>query len=261
MLKEEWLNKIYKADAKIALSKLPDKSIDMCVTDPPYKTNKTTGGHSISEFNDKWKGNLRDSDKTANIMNNIKFSKWLPEVYRVLKENSHLYIFVNDKNVQDILNEATKNKFKLHNILVWKKNNKTPNMYYMKDCEFIIFLRKGKSFVINDMGTSQYFENDYENKDCDEEGNLWEERVFKIKNINGKDKLHPTQKPVELIEKLITNSSKEESTILDPFMGSGSTAIACINTNRKFIGFELDQKYIDICEHRIATYMRKEIVK
>lgn len=253
MLKNEWLNNIYLRDSIEAMKKLPSECIDLCITDPPYKLNKTTGGLSVTDFNAKWQGNLRASDKTANIINNVKFSDWLPEVYRLLKPQSHFYVFVNDKNLQDILNEGTKAKFKLHNVLVWKKNNKTPNKYYMKDCEFIIFFRKGKSVPIHNLGDSQYQDHTYEEDDYYNDNEIWEEKVIECQNINGKDKLHPTQKPVKLLEKLILNSSSEGRLVFDPFMGSGSTAIAAINTNRKFLGFEIDEKYYKVSQERIRN--------
>jgi len=251
ILKEEWLNRVYNHDALIAIKKLPDNCIDLCITDPPYIMNKTSGSATSVGMAEKWQGMLKAGDKTANIVNEIKFKDWLPEVYRVMKNPSHFYVFVNDKNVQDMLNEATKVGFKLHNILVWKKNNKTPNKYYMKDCEFIIFFRKGKSFYINNKGDSQYQEIGYGEADFNGE-ELWEEQVLSINNINGKDKMHPTQKPVELIEKLIVNSSQPNQIVLDPFMGSGSTAVACKNTNRKYIGFEIDKKYLEVCQRRLG---------
>ena len=217
-------------DCLTVLKDISTNSIDLVITDPPYKLNKTTGSMTSSAKADKWQGNLRAGDKTANITNVIQFSEWLSEVYRVLKENSHCYVWVNDKNLVDLCNDAEKVGFRLHNILVWKKNNCTPNRWYMKNCEFIVFLHKGKSFPIKNLGDTQLFE-------CD--------------NINGKDKIHPTQKPITYLERLILNSSNELDTVLDPFMGSGSTGVACINTNRKFIGMELDNTYFEIAKNRI----------
>ena len=225
-------------DCLTILKDISTNSIDLVITDPPYKLNKTTGSVTSSAKSDRWQGNLRAGDKTANITNVIQFSEWLLEVYRVLKENSHCYVWVNDKNLVDLCNEAEKVGFRLHNILVWKKNNCTPNRWYMKNCEFIVFLHKGKSFPIKNLGDAQLFE-------CD--------------NINGKDKLHPTQKPITYLERLILNSSNELDTVLDPFMGSGSTGVECINTNRKFIGMELDNTYYEIAKNRIQEVKdRKE---
>ena len=224
--------KLYRENALEQLKFINENSIDLLRTDPPYKLNKTSGSKTSSSKSDKWQGNLISGDKNANILNDTKFSEWLALVYKCLKTNSHFYVFVNDKNVQEMLNEAQKVGFKLHNILVWKKNNKTPNRWYMKECEFILFFRKGKSFPINNLGDSQ---------------------LFDVKTIHGKWKIHPTQKPVEIIEKLILNSSKEGDIVLDCFMGSGSTGVACINTNRKFIGIEMDDIYFEIAKERIQN--------
>ena len=221
---------LWNGDCLELMKDIQDNSIDLVITDPPYKLNKTTGSMTSSSKSDRWQGNLRAGDKTANITNVIQFSEWLPDIYRVLKENSHCYIWVNDKNLVDLCNETEKVGFRLHNILVWKKNNCTPNRWYMKNCEFVLFLHKGKSFPIKNLGDAQLFE-------CD--------------NINGKDKLHPTQKPIAYLERLILNSSDELDTVLDPFMGSGSTGIACIHTKRKFIGIELDSTYYQVATKRL----------
>jgi site-specific DNA-methyltransferase (adenine-specific) len=130
-----------------------------------------------------------------------------------------------------MLNVCTDNKFKLVNILVWKKDNCTPNKYYMKNTEFILLFRKGSARNINNMGSKQCIE---------------------IKNIIG-NKIHPTEKPLDLMKIFIENSSNENDTVLDPFVGSGTTPTAAINTNRKYIGFELDEKYYNIASDRIKN--------
>ena len=228
--------KLYQGDCLEVMKNIEDGSVDLVVTDPPYSLNHTSGSSTSSAKQEKWQGNLKAGDKTSNIINKIRFEEWVPEIYRVLKPDAHCYIFVNDKNVQEILNVCMKNGFKLHNILVWKKNNCTPNRWYMKNCEFIIFLHKGKSFPINNLESSQFLE---------------------YRNISGKNKLHPTQKPIELLEELILNSSTEGDIVFDPFMGSGSTGVACLNINRDFVGVELDKKYFEIAQNRIEEAKNK----
>lgn len=220
-------------DALKKLDILKEKSIDLAIIDPPYKLNKTTGGLSNSGFSDRWQGNIKGSNKYVFENNNISFEDWLPKVYRVLKENSHCYIWVNDKNLSDLQKAAEKVGFKLHNILVWKKNNLTPNRWYMKNCEFILFLYKGKAKSIKNMSCSQFFE---------------------CKNKLGRDKLHPTEKPIQILEELILNSSEENDFVLDCFMGSGSTGVACLRTKRNFLGFEIDENY-----YNIATKNLREV--
>lgn len=228
------LNQIYHIDFLEGIKNIDDECVDLCVTDPPYLWNKTTGGLSTtSVITSKWNGtsNFLAGGKTANMTNSIKFSQWLPGLYRVMKNPSHCYVFVNDKNVNDLINEALNVGFRLHNILVWHKNNKTPNLWYMKNVEFIVFLHKGKSFRINDVSSSQ---------------------LLSCENIPGKKKLHPTEKPTRLLKYLIKNSSHPDQLVFDPFMGSGSTAVACVETQRKFLGFEIDPNFHGVSQNRLS---------
>ena len=207
--------------------------MDLILTDPPYKT--ITGGDSNGANSERPKGMLQGNRKLFKHQS-IKISSWMPEIYRVLKEGSHCYIFTNSLNLQEMLNEATKVGFKLHNLLVWEKNNCTPSQYYMKNCEYVLFLRKGKAKWINNIGDSK--------------------TVHKFNNIIG-NKLHPTEKPVDLLEYYILNSSEPNDIVFDPFMGSGSTGVAAFNTNRNFIGIELDEGYFNIAQNRIEETANK----
>lgn len=235
-----------------AIKNIPDDSVDCVVTDPPYKI--IAGGCTVKEGDKETSGILRKryvSDGTncsnkwlkKNIYdvpaavksgkmfshNDIKFHEWIPDIFRVLKSRTHFYVMVNDRNVQDMLNVCITNKFKLVNILVWHKNNATPNQYYMKNAEFILLFRKGAARKINDMGS----------KSC-----------ITIPNIIG-NKFHPSEKPIALMEYFIKNSCDEGDAVLDPFMGSGSTGVACVNLNRSFIGIEKDEHYYSVAKKRI----------
>ena len=134
----------------------------------------------------------------------------------------------NDRNINELLNICEKVGFKLLNILVWGKSKHSPNRYYLKNCEFIVFLRKGKAKNINNMGTKQ---------------------LLLINNVENKN--HPSEKPIKLMKILIKNSTNEQDKVLDPFMGSGTTGVACKELNRNFIGIELDEKYFKIAKERI----------
>lgn len=209
---------------------IPDKSIDLVVTDCPYKI--VQGGCTTGAYGNK-KGQLDNFEnlKSGKLFDNndIEFKDWLPDLYRILKDNTHCYIMINARNIKELQLEAEKVGFKFQNILVWKKNNATPNRYYLNNCEFILMLRKGKAKNINNMGTKN---------------------VLEIPNIIGKKK-HPTEKPVELMKILIENSSNEKDVVIDPFMGVGATGIACKELNRNFIGIEIDEKYFEIAKNRI----------
>lgn len=224
------VNRIYNEDCLIGMKNIEDNSINLVVTDPPYKT--ITGGDCNGANSERPKGMLSGNRKLFKHQK-LEISQWMLELYRVLKEGTHCYIFTNVLNLKEMLDESEKAGFKLHNLLVWEKNNCTPSQFYMKNCEYVLFLRKGKAKWVNDIGGSK--------------------TVHKFNNIIG-GKLHPTEKPVDLLKYYICNSSNEDDLILDPFMGSGSTAVACIETNRKFVGFELDQQYYEVANNRLQSY-------
>ena len=205
---------------------IPDESIDLIVTDPPYKIVK--GGCTNNAVKLFGADNKNLSLGTVFNNNEIKFSQWIPVLFPKLKNGTHCYIMCNDRNLKEILDVGENAGFKLQNILVWKKSRHTPNRYYLKNCEFIVMFRKGVARNINEMGTFS---------------------VLEINNVAKKQ--HPSEKPVELMEVLIKNSTNENEFVLDPFMGSGSTGIACANLNRNFIGIELDEKYFGIAKNRI----------
>ena len=217
---------LYNEDFLKTASLMPDECVDLVVTDPPYKT--VQGGctnHAVklkgSELEDLQKGRIFGT-------NVIKFSQWIPEVYRLLKKGTHCYIMCNDRNLQEVLNEGTKAGFRVLNVLVWGKSKHSPNRYYLKNCEFIVMFRKGTARNINNMGTKQ---------------------LLQVPNVP--DKKHPSEKPVDLMKILVKNSSEERDTVLDPFMGVGSTGEACGLLNRYFIGVEISEKYFKIAKERL----------
>lgn len=226
---------LHNEDCLKTLKYIPNESIDLIVTDCPYHivsggcTNIPRKGEPGGIFNRR-NTFTQNNAKTGKLFdyNDIEFSDWLPEVYRVLKNNSHCYIMINARNLANLQEECEKVGFIFQQLLVWNKGNSTPNRYYLNACEFILMLRKGKAKNINNMGCKN---------------------IIDIKNIRGKT--HPTEKPVELMKILIENSSNENDIVLDPFMGSGSTGMACKELNRNFIGIEIDKKYFDVACKRL----------
>lgn len=222
------LNKVYNEDCLIGIKGIPDDSVDLIVTDPPYKL---TSGGCRGSLDIVFNKTDYTGTSTGAFFEIPKFSTWIKECYRVLKNGTHFYCMTNDKNLNAIYNAAISSGFKEVNILVWKKYMHVPTAYYMKNVEYILLFRKGSARKIANLGDFTLIEG--------------------IKGILG-NKVHVSEKPVKLFEKFICNSSNKEDLVLDPFMGSGTTAIACINTNRNFIGFELAKEYYDIGEKRIA---------
>ena len=176
-------------------------------------------------------------------INDLEIEDWLPKFYNVLKDDSHCYIMTNNKNITNYLkvisemffNGDKKQKFHFIKNLIWVKDNKIMGQTYMSQFEYIIMLRKGKHKRINNCGTSDVLS--FKNK--------------KMKNENKKT-IHDTEKPIDLMKVLIENSSKENDIVFDPFMGIGSTVIASKETNRQYIGIELDEHYYNIANERLA---------
>jgi len=222
--------KLIHDDCLDTMKTIEDKSIDLIVTDPPYPTTRrgdagNAGGMLQKEINKKGK---------VFTHNNIDVSQYASECYRVLKDGSHFYIMTNHVNLINMINTCTSAGFHFIKSLIWDKGNKIMGQFYMSQFEYILFFRKGKGIKINNCGTSDIL--NVPNK--------------KTKDENGKN-LHDTEKPVKLMQILIENSSKENDIVLDPFSGICSTGIACINSNRSFIGIELDEAYFNIAKKRI----------
>lgn len=207
------------------MNSLPENSVDLIVTDPPYKT--TPRGCAVNS------GGMMQTEicKKGQMFkyNDLTPKDYADKMYRVLKEGGHCYVMTNHVNLKEMLNTFENAGFKFTKSLIWDKRNKIMGKYYMSQFEYILFFRKGRGIAINNCGTADILS--APNK--------------KPKDIKGKV-LHVTSKPPELMEILILNSSKEGDIVLDPFAGIMTTAIACKRTNRKFKGCEIDPKYFSI---------------
>lgn len=143
-----------------------------------------------------------------------------------------MYMFCSSKTIDFFKSEAEKAGFKVKNIIVWVKNNWTAGdlaAQFGQQYEPILLLNKGRR--------------EFNGKRLTD--------VWNFPRIAGKQQLHQNQKPVELIEQCILKHSNEGETVFDGFLGSGTTAVAAVNTNRHYIGFEIDPKYFDIANKRI----------
>ena len=198
--------------------------VDAIATDPPYLIKYKTG-HRNNKRHDFCNPILND-DKPEII------PCFLNKAYKILKEDSAMYIFCNSNKIDFFKQEVEKANFKIKNIIVWVKNNWTAGdlqAAFGKQYEFIILANKGRRRIEGKRITDVWF----------------------FDRVVGKEQVHQNQKPVKLIEQCILKHTKENELILDAFMGSGSTGVACKNTNRKFIGIELDKNYFDIAKKRI----------
>lgn len=224
---------LHRGDCLEILKSIPDKSIDLVVTDPPYeiKTSKTnpnakTGAFGATKRN--YHGEILPL--TEGIKNDI-----LLELVRVMKK-INIYIWCNKTQIRQYI-DFFEDQGCTTELLTWHKTNPVPtcNNKYLSDTEYLLFFRE--------KGVPIY-------------GSYSTKRKYYVSPTNKADKdkyKHPTIKPLDIIQNIIINSSIEGDTVLDCFMGSGTTGVACVNTGRKFIGIELDETYFNIAEDRINT--------
>jgi site-specific DNA-methyltransferase (adenine-specific) len=217
---------LYHGDCLEVIPTIKKGLVTTVVTDPPYKI--ISGGNKSGLM----LGGIFDPkvyNNNGKIVGDCSaFTAWFPLLYE-LSDNIDIFTMCNDKNLRDMLNAAHSCGFKLHNVLLWDKGMFTPNRWFMKSVEFTCYFWKGRARVINNKG---------------------EKQLQSIKPTIG-NRLHTTEKPVSLMEVYIRNASNYGDVILDPFMGSGTTGIAALNTNRKFIGIEKDENYFNIARERI----------
>lgn len=210
------------------------EAVDAVVTDPPYLVSK--GGYASNlQLDGGFGGWMRDYGNGGDIVHcDLQFSDWLPSVFEALKDRSQAYFMTNGRNLSAMQMAAEGAGFRLHTILVWDKRAALPNKYYQNVTEFALFMFKGKARTINDPASK----------------NL-------VSIFQRDESIHPTEKPVALMDVWIKNSTERGQRVLDPFMGSGTTLVACAKLGRKGIGIELDPEYFDIACKRVEEAYRQ----
>jgi site-specific DNA-methyltransferase (adenine-specific) len=225
---------IYHLDAIKFLKSLENESVDLIVTDPAYSGMnqhlKLGKGRIVGEYKDKsddgkWFNEFHDSEENYQV--------FLSECFRVLKPNSHIFIMFDSFSLLTLSN-LVREKFNVKNLLTWDKVNIGMGHYFRRQTEFILFACKGKKPVAR--------------RDMPD--------ILRIKRIHKSS--YPTQKPVELFEAMIASSRlKDEKhfVVCDPFLGSGSSAIASLKQNCSFMGADISDKSIQISSERITEYL------
>lgn len=204
---------IEQGDALELMKRLPDESIDAVITDPPYRINYNSNRY-------------KNGNPFSSIKNDHLIFFPIDEMIRVLKPTGALFAFYSFK--RPVLDERIKNS------IVWVKNNWTAgdlNGDFGNQYEQILFIPREK-FGIHSKRYS----------------NVWE-----FGRVPASELMHPTQKPLDLMQRLVEVSTDEGQIILDPFMGSGTTGVAALQLERNFIGYELDEKYFSIAKKRIES--------
>ena len=229
------------------LQNIPDKSIDMILTDPPYGITDCKWD-SVIPFAPMWEQLNRIIKDNGAIV--LFGSEPFSSALRMSNIKNYKYDWVWDKkNTTGFLNAKKQPLRRTENIIV----------FYKEQCCYYPIMRKG---VKRGKGRKEYHSLDTIYGDVKASYKINDEyyptSVLEFSNANRTGRLHPTQKPVPLLEYLIKTYTLENETVLDFTMGSGSTGVACVNTNRDFIGIELDDKYFSIAKDRIAAAQKEE---
>ena len=227
---DKWFNRIVVGDCVKLMKYLPDESVDLLLTDPPYDVDY---GKKSLELERLGKARIKQvkRDKTYKEFSRLDYNQLAREWFRILKPDTHAYVFCGDKQIKLWDDALTKAGFKFRNYMVWVKNSQTFDMTFgLKYCyktEICMFFNKGVK-KLNRLGLNN---------------------VLKYDTLN--ELKHPTQKPVGMFKDLILNSSNPGDLVLDCFMGSGTTALASRACNRNYIGFEISDEYVKISYDRL----------
>jgi site-specific DNA-methyltransferase (adenine-specific) len=227
--------KLIKGDSFEILQNIPSGSIDLIVCDPPYFLETTGGGGSVNTIK-KLDASLKDLKKNQDITEGYDIDAFADIVDRLQGGNINAYFWCNKAQIPDYFRAYVDRLGCKFDILTWHKVNALPTYSnkYLSDTEYCLYFHKGKGKT-----SPQSYD---------------DAKTYWFEPINHKDKKlygHPTIKPLHMIERLIRNSSKEGDVVLDCFMGSGTTGVACYNLNRKFIGIEIDDNYYNIAKSRL----------
>lgn len=247
--------RLYLGDCLNVMEQLPAESMDMIFADPPYmlsdKGLSCQNGKMVSIYKAEW-------DKSRGLEADFEFHKqWLNACKRLLKPNGTLWVSGTYHSIHSCGMALMSLGYHILNEIAWFKPNAAPNLsckYFTASHENLIWARKSKKakhyFNYNAMKYGD-FAKDFIKKPEHQMRTVWaistpppDEKTF------GR---HPTQKPLTLLERIVTASTREGETVFDPFMGSGTTGVAAVKLGRRFVGIDTDKTYLELAEKRIKA--------
>lgn len=247
------LNKIYLGDCYKLIKEIPDKSVDLIITDPPYEIVGGGSGGCFGVENRSYHSEYKHLGSDDHAVEGMKLDNrsnkncicvgfdysLLDELDRIMKK-INIYIWCNKNQISSLMKHYEDKGCNV-DLLIWHKTNPLPtcNNKYLSDLEYCVFAR--------DEGIPMF--GTYETK-----SKVWKSGL----NVDDKkDFTHPTIKPLERTKHYIINSSKEGDVVFDPFLGSGTTCVAAKELGRQFIGFEINEKYFNIDKDRLNGINQK----
>ncbi len=226
-------------DSKVLIKEIEDKTVDLILTDPPYNLSGYSTGNIELSWHKTINNDLADWDR-----NSFEPKEWVSEFKRILKPTGNIFAFTS-YNLMGKWHQAFDPEFDTFQYMVWHKTNPVPKIYragFLNSCELIICAwNKGHTW---NFSTQSEMHNFIESPIC-----MGNERI--------KNPMHPTQKPVKVLERIIRIATNPSDLVFDPFMGVGSSGVAALNLDRRFIGFELERPYYEAAVKRLDNVQTK----
>lgn len=248
--KDEYME-LYQQDALVATNIIPKKSVDMIFADPPYFLSNdgvtVQSGKFVSVNKGDW--DKKESDIAVDLFND----RWIKECKNLLKDDGTIWISGTHHNIYSIGHLLIKNEFKILNNITWFKPNASPNLscrYFTHSNEQIIWAKKNndRKHTFN-YEVMKAINNDKQMRD------VWE--IPLTPQSEKKQGYHPTQKPLNLLERIVQSSTNKGDTVLDPFNGSGTTGLAAVANDRSYIGLDLSNDYLDLTLKRYKNLTKQ----
>ncbi|MFV8418212.1 DNA-methyltransferase [Mycoplasma sp. Sp48II] len=232
----DWENKIFNIDNIKLFQKWRKENkepfIDAIITDPPYNISRKNNFKTIGRQGIDFGAWDYDFDQT----------KWIKLVSPFVKKGGSIIIFNDYKNFGDICKTLENNGFIVKDLIRWIKSNPMPRntrRRYVTDFELAIWaVKPGKKWVFNKSEDIKYKRPE----------------IISSTVASGKNRIHPTQKPLSVIEELILTHTRKNDLVFDPFLGSGTTAIVCLKHDRRYLGTEIDKEYYEKSIKRINEF-------
>lgn len=218
-------HQLHLGDCVEWLRTLDDESVALAVTDPAYESLEK---HRAKGTTTRLKVSESSSNAWFSIFKNERFPDLMRELYRVLAADAHCYVLSDQETMMDVVRPIGREVgFTFWKALIWDKQKIGMGYHWRATHEVIAFLEKGKR-RLNDLGAPD---------------------VLRVPRVDGG---YPTEKPVELLSKLVDNSSSPGELVIDPFLGSGSTGEAALRAGRRFAGCDVSPKSVELARSRLA---------
>lgn len=282
-------NNLILNDSLLILPKIEARSVDHCITDPPYNISGYDGKKKIGwlKSNGYWTGekNFNKVDEKWDSFSNKTYENftqvWLKEIFRIIKPNGNIIIFGSHHNIFKIASILEKEDKKILNFITWYKRNAFPNITHRMLCdstEFIIWAinnsqKEAKNWTFNYDALKKF----NQIKKCDkckktldsnykycpfcgnnnlksinlQMRNMWD--ILGTPTTERKQGKHPTQKPIEIIERIVIGATKEKDIIVDPFAGSGTLPLVAQKYKRRYVAIEKEKEYYELITKRLQA--------